>query len=179
MLRYANIVHQEDKVRALTGLNPVEFADLVPAFQAAFEATMQQQTIDGYERENRRYTTYKNSPLPTIEDKLLFILVHLKQNLTQEVQGQLFGISQSNANKWIHLLHPILNRALKNLGMCPARIAVIDDEHDDAEMAHAGDGMEQDAAAVTASAEQDPFFSRWYGTADKPAERPGRAGVVL
>ena len=159
MLRYTKIAHQEAKVRALTGLNPAEFADLVPAFQAAFEATMQKQTIDGYERENRRYTTYKNSPLPTFEDKLLFILVHLKQNLTQEVQGQLFGISQSNANKWIHLLHPILNTALKNLGVCPARIAVVDDERDDNETTHADNGTEQVAAAVTECAEQDLFFS--------------------
>ena len=95
MLRYAKIAHQEDKVRALTGLNPTEFADLVPAFQKAFEAAMQQQMIDGYARENRRYTTYKNSPLPTFEDKLLFTLIHLKQNLTQEVQGQLFGLSEA------------------------------------------------------------------------------------
>ncbi len=159
MLRYANIAHREDKVRALTGLNPAEFADLVPAFQAAFEAAMQKQTIEGYERENRRYTTYKNSPLPTLEDKLLFILVHLKQNPTQEVQGQLFGISQSNANKWMHLLHPILNTALRNLGMCPTRIAVIDDEHDGHETAHDGDAMEQDAAGVVEPTEQDLFFS--------------------
>jgi Helix-turn-helix of DDE superfamily endonuclease len=158
MLRYAKIAHQEDKVRALTGLNPAEFTDLVPAFQQTFEAAMQHQTIDGYERENRRYTTYKNSPLPTFEDKLLFILIHLKQNPTQEVQGQLFGISQSNANKWIHLLHPILNTALKNLGVSPARIAVIGDEHDGDEPAHAGDAVEQDPTAGTESTEQDHFF---------------------
>jgi hypothetical protein len=83
----------------------------------------------------------------------------LKQNLTQEVQGQLFGISQSNANKWIHLLHPILNTALKNLGVCPARIAVINDEHDGHETAHDGDVMEQDAEAVIEATEQDLFFS--------------------
>ena len=54
MLRYAKIAHQEDKVRALIGWNPAEFADLVPVFQAAFEAAMQKQTIEGYERANRR-----------------------------------------------------------------------------------------------------------------------------
>ena len=159
MLRYAKIVHQEDKVRVLTGLNPAEFADLVPAFQAAFEAAMQQQTIEGYERANRRYTPYKNSPLPTFEDKLLFILVHLKQNPTQEVQGQLFGISQSNANKWIHLLHPILNTALKDLGVCPARIAVIGDVDDADETTAADDGMDQEAAPGSESAEHAPLFS--------------------
>ena len=158
MLRYAKIAHQEDKVRALTGLNPAEFADLVPAFQAAFEAAMQKQTIEGYERANHRYTTYKNSPLPTFEDKLLFILVHLKQNPTQEVQGHLFGISQSNANKWIHLLHPILNTALKELGVCPARIAVIGDADAD-ETTDADDETEKEAAAGSESTKQAPLFS--------------------
>ena len=56
--------------------------------------------------------TYDTCPLPTVADKLLFILTYLKQNPIQEVQGQLFGMSQSNANKWIHLLHPVLNQAL-------------------------------------------------------------------
>jgi Helix-turn-helix of DDE superfamily endonuclease len=45
-------------------------------------------------------------------DKLLFILTYVKQNPIQALQGQLFGMSQSNANKWIHLLHTVLNQAL-------------------------------------------------------------------
>src|SRR4029450_6761616 len=60
---------------------------------------------------------------PTIADKLLFILTYLKQNPIQEVQGQLFGISQSNANKWIHVLHPVLNQTLAGQDLLPARTA--------------------------------------------------------
>jgi len=82
-------------------------------------------TIDGLPRLNRRYTPYKNSPLPTIEDKLLFILVHMKQNLTQEVQGQLFGIVQSDANKWLQLLRPVLHAALQRLEVLPARLPTV------------------------------------------------------
>ena len=62
-------------------------------------------------------------PLPTLADKLLFILTYLKQNPIQEVQGQLFGMSQSNANKWIHVLHPVLNQALADQELLPARTA--------------------------------------------------------
>jgi hypothetical protein len=47
----------------------------------------------------------------------------LKQNPIQEVQGQLFGMSQSNANKWIHLLHTVLNQALAQQELLPARTA--------------------------------------------------------
>ena len=88
MLRYQDISHNKARVRALTTLEPNEFADLVPVFEQCFMERMRAYTIDGLPRLNRRYTRYKNSPLPTIEDKLLFILVHMKQNLTQEVQGQ-------------------------------------------------------------------------------------------
>ena len=67
--------------------------------------------------------TYDTCPLPTMADKLLFILTYVKQNPIQEVQGQLFGMSQSNANKWIHLLHPVLNQALADQELLPARTA--------------------------------------------------------
>ncbi len=86
---------------------------------------MRTYTIDGLPRLNRRYTPYKNSPLPTIEDKLLFILVHMKQNLTQEVQGQLFGMVQSDANKWLQVLRPVLHTALHRLDVLPSRLATI------------------------------------------------------
>lgn len=102
---------------------PAEFATVLPAFEAAFLERMHDYTLDGLPRLTRRYTPYKNSPLPTIEDKLLFILVHIKQNPTQEVQGQLFGMIQSDANKWLQVLRPILAAALRRLDMLPARLA--------------------------------------------------------
>src|SRR3712207_59481 len=84
---------------------------------------MRTKTIDGLPRDNRRYVAYKNSPLPTIEDKLLFILAHMKQNLTHEVQGRLFGMRQSVANKWLQLLRPVLQCALRHEGVLPSRTA--------------------------------------------------------
>ena len=60
---------------------------------------------------------------PPLADKLLFILTYLKQNPIQEVQGQLFGMSQSHANTWIHVLHPVLNQALADQELLPARTA--------------------------------------------------------
>ncbi len=125
MLRYHEVATKPARLRALTTLEPTEFHDLVPVFQAAFLAHMQQWTIDGLPRLNRRYVPYKNSPLPTIEDKLLFILVHLKQNMTQDVQGELFGMVQSDANKWLTLLRPVLADALERLDVLPSRLATV------------------------------------------------------
>jgi hypothetical protein len=123
MLRYHDVAQTSSRLRALTSLEPEEFAAIVPVFDACFLERMQNYTIDGLPRLNRRYTPYKNSPLPTTEDKLLFILVHMKQHLTQEVHGQLFGMIQSDANKWLQLLRPVLLQALEQLDVVPARLA--------------------------------------------------------
>jgi len=64
---------------------------------------------------------YKNCPLPTPEDRLLFILTYVKTYSLQVVQGRLFGMGQSKANQWIHVLLPALLAALRTLGDAPAR----------------------------------------------------------
>jgi Helix-turn-helix of DDE superfamily endonuclease len=107
----------------MTGLTEEEFTTLLPHFERALAAYLQDRTIDGQPRTSRRYSAYDTCPLPTISDKLLFILTYMKQNPIQEVQGQLFGISQSNANQWIHLLHAVLNHALAHQELLPARNA--------------------------------------------------------
>ena len=56
-------------------------------------------------------------------DKLRFMLTSLTQSPSQEVQGQLVGMSPSNANTWMHLLHPVLNHALADQQLLPARTA--------------------------------------------------------
>lgn len=123
MPNYEEVTQRAGSLRALTGLMEAEFQALLPHFEQAFETYMQDRTIDGQPRTSRRYSTYDTCPLPTLADKLLFILIYLKQNPIQEVQGQLFGMSQSNANKWIHVLHPVLNQALADQELLPARTA--------------------------------------------------------
>jgi hypothetical protein len=123
MPSYDEIIQRAGSLRAMTGLTEQEFTALLPHFEQAYVAYMHDHTIDGQPRTSRRYSTYETCPLPTMADKLLFILTYLKQNPIQEVQGQLFGMSQSNANKWIHLLHTVLNRALADQDLLPARTA--------------------------------------------------------
>jgi len=98
-----------------------EFQQLVPPFEAAFQARMAAWRMDGKPRTARRFTVYKNCPLPTPEDRLLFILVYLKTYALQVVQGRLFGMVQGKANQWIHVLLPALLAALRALGDAPAR----------------------------------------------------------
>jgi len=126
MLRYHEVAHDERRVLSLTSLTPTEFADLVSHFTSVFYEYLEEQTIDGYERVGRRYVPYRNSLLPTMEDKVLFILVYLKQAPTQEVQASLFGMRQPKANMWIHLLHAVLNRTLRQNGDLPKRDILIE-----------------------------------------------------
>jgi len=107
----------------MTGLTETEFQALLPHVEQAFVAYMGPRTIDGQPRTSRRYRTYATCPLPTTADKLLFILSYVKHNPIQELPGQLVGMSQTNANKWIHLRHPVLNQALANQQLLPARTA--------------------------------------------------------
>jgi hypothetical protein len=98
-----------------------EFQTLVPPFEAAFHAHMAVWRLDGQPRTARQFTVYKHCPLPTPEDRLFFILVYLKTSALQVVQGRLFGMGQSKANQWIHMLLPVLLAALRARGDAPAR----------------------------------------------------------
>src|SRR5437016_6968651 len=75
----------------------------------------------GKPRTARQFTVYQNCPLPTPEERLFFILTYLKTYALQVVQGRLFGMRQSKANQWIHVLLPALLAALRALGDAPTR----------------------------------------------------------
>src|SRR5438105_6612430 len=105
----------------LTSLTLDEFQQLVPPFEAAFQVHMAKWRLDGQPRTARRFSVYQNCPLPTPEDRLLFILTYVKTYSLQVVQGRLFGMVQSKANRWIHVLLPVLLAALRALGDAPAR----------------------------------------------------------
>jgi hypothetical protein len=105
----------------LTSLTPDEFELLIPPFEEAFQAPMARWRLDGKPRTARQFSVYKNCPLPTPEDRLFFLLTYLKTYSLQVVQGRLFGMGQSKANQWIHVLLPPLQVALRSLGDSPAR----------------------------------------------------------
>jgi hypothetical protein len=94
---------------------------LVPPFAAAFHARMVAGRMEGQPRTARWFPVYQNWPLPTPEDRLLFILVYLKTSTLQVVHGRWFGMVQGNAHQWLHVLLPALLAALRALGAAPAR----------------------------------------------------------
>ena len=120
-LRFTELQSRPLEFLDFTSLTLEEFQQQLPPFETAFHVRMAAWRMDGKLRIARRFTVYKNSPLPTPEDRLLFILVYIKTYALQVVQGRLFGMVQGKANQWIHALLPVLLVALRALGDAPAR----------------------------------------------------------
>jgi Helix-turn-helix of DDE superfamily endonuclease len=105
----------------LTSLTVDEVQPLVVPVEAAYQSHMAPWRLDGRPRTARRYATDQNCPLPTPEDRLLLILVDLKTSPLQVMQGRLFGMGQSNAHQWLHVLLVVLRATLRPLGDAPTR----------------------------------------------------------
>src|SRR5215813_7758149 len=120
-VRFTDVQARPTEFLDVTSLTLDEFQLLVPPFEAAFQAHLAVWRLDGKPRTTRRFTVYKHCLLPTPEDRLFFILTYLKTYALQVVQGRLFGMGQSKANQWMHVLLPALLAALRTLGAAPAR----------------------------------------------------------
>ncbi|HSX79698.1 MAG TPA: transposase family protein [Candidatus Saccharimonadia bacterium] len=160
-VRFADMQFRPVEFLDFTSLTPDEFQQLVPPFEAAFQAHMAVWCLDGKPRTARRFSVYQNSPLPTPEDRLLFILAYVKTYSLQGVQGRLFGMGQSKANQWIHVLLPVLLTALRTLGDAPARSLTA--------LAQRLGVSEADAASLVGSVEEPaPVVVAPVATRDSP-----------
>ena len=91
-VRFADVQSRPTEFLDFTSLTLDEFQQLVPPFEAAFQAPMAAWRLDGKPRTARQFRVDKNCPLPTPEDRLLFILTYLKTYALQVVHGCLFGM---------------------------------------------------------------------------------------
>jgi hypothetical protein len=147
-IRFTDVQARPTELLDLTSLTLDEFQLLVPPFEAAFQAHMREWRLDGKPRTARRFSVYQSCPLPTPEDRLLFILTYLKTYALQAVQGRLFGMRQSKAHQWIHVLLPALLAALRTLGEASARSL--------AALAQRLGVSEADASTVVTALEEEP-----------------------
>ena len=157
-LRFTALQSRPLEFLDFTSVTLDKFQQLVPPFETAFHARMAVWRMDGKPRTARQFTVYKNCPLPTPEDRLLFILTYLKTYALQVVHGRLFGMVQGKANQWIHVLLPVLLAALRALGDAPARSL--------SALAQRLGVSEADAATVVTPLEEEPA----HGGADPAAE---------
>lgn len=154
--------------RALTGVSHEQFCALLPYFEAAHEDYLSEYEMTGERRSGKRRSPsiYKNSPLPSISDRLFFILVYLKNNPLQEYHAACFGMNQKHCNIFIHCLTKILRLSLKAKGLVPAetdkelaeRLAELSKEEDKPVLLH--DGTERE---IPRPADRDMQKERYSG----------------
>lgn len=116
-------IRDDRQMRALTGLPPEKFEILEAAFGKALaeakESGYQQQVAEGTRQ--RKLGGGQKGKLPTLREKLIFVLYYLKVYPTFDVFGAQFGMARSKACENLHALYPILCTALVNLGVFPHR----------------------------------------------------------
>jgi DDE superfamily endonuclease len=120
--KYTQWRRNETRFLSMTGYSFVCFDALLPFFKGAHDAYFERHDLYGKRRKGgRRFVIYKNSPLPTHEDRLAFILYIHKHNPVQELAADHFEMDQGQCNDYIHALLPIVEQALVNLGSMPCR----------------------------------------------------------
>ena len=119
---YFTIRQRSSQFLSLTSLHVEEFDHLIPTFHGLWRNYYRIHTIEGKKRKMVLTNPMKDTPtLATLEEKLFFILVYLKNHSLQEMIAASFGFTQSQASKWQKVLCPLLCETLNRLGMLPLR----------------------------------------------------------
>src|SRR5258708_1383250 len=116
-------IRDNRQIKALTDLSQAQFDHLLPFFSAIYEATQQKTYEEGVASGTRRRKPGGGSKgkLPTIADKLQFILYYYKTYPTFDVLGTHFDMARSKAHENLHKLSPILYDTLVHLDLIPYR----------------------------------------------------------
>ena len=116
-------IRDDRQMKALTGLSQAQFDQLLPVFSDIYQATQQQTYEQGVASGTRRRQPGGGSKgkLPTIADKLPFVLYDYKTYPTFDGLATQFDMARSKANENLHKLSPILYDTLVHLELMPYR----------------------------------------------------------
>lgn len=117
------LMRDNRQMKALTGLSQDQFDDLLPVFSNIYQARQQKTYEDGVKAGQRKRQPGGGAKgkLPTMADKLQFVLYSYKTYPTFDVLGQQFDMARSKANENLHNLSPILYDTLVHLELMPYR----------------------------------------------------------
>ena len=117
------LIRDDRQMKALTGLSQAQFDHLLPVFRDIFQATQQKTYADGVTSGTRRRQPGGGAKgkLPTMAEKLQFVLYYYKTYPTFDVLGQQFVMARSKANEHLHKLSPMLYETLVHLELMPHR----------------------------------------------------------
>ncbi len=117
------LIRDDRQMKALTGLSQAQFDYLLPVFTDIYQAARQQKYEKGVASGTRRRKPgggFKGK-LPTMTEKLQFVLSYYKTYPTFDVLGQQFEMARSKANEHLHKLSQILYDTLVHLELMPYR----------------------------------------------------------
>jgi len=116
-------IRDERQMKALTGLSQAQFDHLLSVFSALYQTPQQKTYEAGVESGTRRRKPGGGSKgkLPTMAEKLLFVLYYYKTYPTFDVLGTQFEMARSKANENLHKLSPILYDTLVHEALMPYR----------------------------------------------------------
>ena len=119
-----NIQIRDDRqMRALTGVSLAQFEILLEVFTMLYQQMQWQAYQDGLAAGTRQRQPGggQKGALPTMREKLLFLLYYFKVYPTFDVLGTHFNMARSKANENLHKLTPVLYQVLVHLGVMPQR----------------------------------------------------------
>jgi len=117
-------------MRSLTGVSPAQFEILLDTFTMTYLEIQWQAYQDGLAAGTRKRLPGggRKGALPTMADKLMFLLYYFKVYPTFDVLGTQFHMSRSKANENLYKLAPVLHQTLVQLEVMPYREFATPDE---------------------------------------------------
>lgn len=120
MLKTEKVLKQTRACLAITGLTPKEFADLLPAFTEALNRQKRRDYHNNPDRQ-RKLGGGRKGFVPSVSDKLFFILFYYKCYPTYDVLAFFYGCNRSNAMRRQKYLSGILEATLGKKLVLPKR----------------------------------------------------------
>src|SRR3990170_4971235 len=105
-------VRDDRHMRSLTVLSPAQFDQLLLTFASVYQETQQEAYEKGLAAGTRQRKPGGGAKgkLPTLSDKLLFVLYYYKTYPTFDVLGAQFDLARSKANENLTNYHPFCIR---------------------------------------------------------------------
>jgi hypothetical protein len=105
----------ERLLKSLIGISQTEFSSLLPTFsKVLYESHAAKQRL-------RAVGGGRKGVLPSLEEKLFYILLYLKIYPTYDLAGFMIGTDRSRSYRWTIKLMPLLEKALGRACVLPAR----------------------------------------------------------
>ena len=103
-------IRDDRQMNALTGLSQAQFDHLLPVFKDLYQAIQHKTDADGVASgtRTRKPGGGAKGKLPTMAEKLLFVLFSDNTYPTFDVLGTQFDMVRSKAHQHLHKLSPIL-----------------------------------------------------------------------